>query len=225
MGFEDKLERMCILADRSASLELRRHTKDLAKLVAVVLSTGRWEDLPIKTQRHLSEAAEAARTAADLADAAEFINNRVFEAQNGRIEDLKISTDLREVQEQIRNLFDIGQVPPRGFVYVAWSAKPELFMYVGKAGNIDRLNLAAHGKLAHSAAHVTTLSLIFPNQSRKDFLSGLEASVIRVIEHATGNLPELNDRDEKVPPGEPTNRLSRLAEFLSDVARSVNAYG
>lgn len=98
-------------------------------------------------------------------------------------------------------------------------------MYVGKAGKVERLNLAAHGKLSNSAAHVTTLSLIFPNQSRDIVLSDLEASVIRVIEHATGNLPKLNDRRERVPPCDPTKRLSRLAKFLTNVARSVDAVG
>lgn len=88
---------MCIRADCFASKELRRHTKDLARIVATVLRTGRWEDLPIKTQRQLSEAADASMEAADLADAAEFVNKQVFEAQNRRIEDLKISTNLREV--------------------------------------------------------------------------------------------------------------------------------
>jgi hypothetical protein len=225
VGFKDKLERMCISAHRSASQELRRNTKDIARLVATVLRTGRWEDLPIKMQRRLSEVADAARGVAGLADAAEFINNKVFESQNSRVEDLKISTDLREVQEQIRNLFDDGQVPKRGFIYVAWSARPELFMYVGKAGNVERLNLAAHGKLAHSAAHVTTLSLIFPSQSREDVLSGLEASVIRVVEHTTGRWPELNSRGERVPLGEPTKQLTRLAKFLTGVAKSVDVLG
>lgn len=216
---------MCIRADRFASIELRRHTKDLARIVAAVLRTGRWEDLPIKTQRQLSEAAAAAMDAADLADAAEFVNKQVFDAQNGRIEDLKTSPNLREFQYQIQNHFDTAQVPQRGFVYVAWSAKPEIFMYVGKARKVGRLNPVVHGKLSHSVAHVTTLSLIFPSQSRDVVLSGLEASVIRVIEHATGNLPELNDRRERVPPCNPTMRLSRLAKFLTDVAQSVDAVG
>jgi hypothetical protein len=223
MGLKAKLERMCIHADRSASADLHRHTKDLATLVATVLRTVRWEDLPIKTQRHLSETAEAAKSAAILADAAECINTRVFDAPNGKIADLKISTELREVQEQIWNLFETGEVPRRGFVYVAWSAKPERFLYVGKAGNVERLNLAAHGKLAHAAAHVTTLSLLFPNQSRDEVLSGVEASVIRLVEHATGQWPELNDRGESVPSGQPSQRLSRLAQFLATVGRSVAA--
>jgi hypothetical protein len=223
VGLEDKLKRMCNSADRSAWQDLHRYTKDIAREVAKVLSTGRWGDLPSKTQRFLSKVADDARGAADLGNAAELINNKVFKSQNSRVKDLKISTDLREVQEQIRNLFDTAKVPKRGFIYVAWKAKPELFMYVGKAGNVERLNLAAHGKLAHAAAHVTTISLIFPSQSRKDVLSGLEASVIRVIEHTTGQWPELNSRGERVPPGEPTMQLTRLAKFLRGVAKSVDA--
>lgn len=224
MGFEDKLKRMRISANRSASQELRRHTKDIAKLVAEVLHTGCWEDISIETQQNLNKAAVAARDAADLADATEFINNKVFESLNAHVEDLKVSGDFRETQEQIRSLFDTSQVPKRGFIYIAWSARPERFMYVGKAGNVERLNLAAHGKLANSAAHVTTLSLIFPSQSREDVLSGLEASVIRVVEHSTGQMPELNSRGERVPPGEPAMQLRRLAKFLTGVAKSVNAF-
>lgn len=224
MGFEHKLEQLCIAADRQATANLKRHTKRLAVLVANVLKTGHWTELPVKTDRNLREAAEAAVDAAELADAANFVSDKLLRATNGRIVDLKMDIHLRTIQQQIYQLFETGKAPSRGFVYVAWSVRPERFMYVGKARQINRLNLVSHGKLSHAAAHVTTLSLLFPTQSLDETLLALEASVVRLVQHSTGTLPELNDRREEVPVGTPSQALKQLAGFLSRVAKSIDPY-
>jgi hypothetical protein len=222
MGFQEKLDRMCVAADREAKRQLARHTKDLAALVAAVLRSKRWGDLSLKTQRLLEETAEAACNAAELADAAEFTNDRLLAATNGRVVDLTLKQDLRAMQEQIYSLFESREAPHRGFVYVAWSARPECFMYVGKAKQVDRLNLAVHGKLSHAAAHCTKLSLLFPTQSLEKVLFGLEASVCKLVEHCSGDRPELNDRKEIVPTGRASAELTALSTFLTGVAKQVH---
>ena len=222
MGFHEKLDRMCVTADRNAKRSLGRNTKDLAGLVAAVLRTRRWSQLSLKTQRKLEETAAAACAAADFADAAEFTNERLLAAANGRVIDLRLKPDLKAMQDQIRSLFESKEAPARGFVYVAWSARPETFMYVGMASQVTRLNLSVHGKLANAAAHCTTLSLLFPTQSVKAVLFGLEASTCSLVAHCTGAPPELNDRRETVPIGAASSELRALGSFLVDIAKRVD---
>lgn len=221
MGLEDKLARMCAAADRDARRDLDRHIRHLSQLVASALKTSRWTDLPIKTQRQISDAAEAGLDAAELADAADFINTRVLAAGNGRVVDLRSDGDFHRLQDRILDLFESKQAPARGFVYVAWSARPERFVYVGKAASSNRLALAGHGKLAHAAATVSTVSLLFPAQSRKETLQSLEASVIRVIEAELRELPELNSRRERLPLGNSLRELEALGAFLEGIARQI----
>ncbi len=222
MGLETKLDQVCTAAGREAKRSLGRHTKDLAKLIAAVLTNQRWEYISAQTERHLKRATDSALEAAELADAVDYVNEKLLKAPNGRVVDLKMRRDLRALQQQIRDLFETKEAPARGFVYVAWSARPERVMYVGKAGNVDRLNLAAHGKLAHAAAHVTTLSLLFPSQSRDEILLGLEASVIRLIKFWLGESPELNEMLEVIPDGMASETLRLLAQFLGERADEMH---
>jgi hypothetical protein len=162
--------------------------------------------------------------AADLADAARYVAERVLQAPNGQVIDLPLAKDLHTIQRRITNLFHNRRAPFRGFVYVAWGARPEHFVYVGKAGSNGRLNLVAHGKLANAAAYAAYISLIFPSQSRPDILSELEACIIRLVKFRTGRLPVLNKREELVPSGPAADELEALTGFLGGVGRSVNCY-
>lgn len=101
MGSKEKLDRMCVSADKEAKRQLARHTGDLAVLVAAVLRSRRWMDLPLKTRRRLDETGQAACDAADLADAAEYTNDRLLDAANGLVVDLTLKRDLRAMQDQI----------------------------------------------------------------------------------------------------------------------------
>lgn len=222
MGFEEKLNQMCESGDRTAAKKLVHHTKSIARLVAAVLKVSKWAALPIKTQELLTGASEDAREAARIGDAAEYVHTRLLGADRASVVDLKMRLDLRQVQDQIYALFDEKEAPVRGFVYVAWSSRPERFMYVGKAANASRLNLTQHGLLANAAAHATTLSLLFPSQSKKQILLDLEASVIALIDSWTGDLPELNHKRETVPICSPSKELSRLAEFFDSVAAGLD---
>ncbi len=221
MPFADKLDRMCIAADRDARNLLRRHVHDLSLLVAAALKTGKWADLPVKSQLLIHETADQAVDAADLADAADFVSTKVLSADNGKVVDLKSNGDFRTVQDRILDLFETKQVPARGFVYVAWSARPEEFLYVGRAKDSGRLTLAAHGKLAHATASASTVSLVFPTQSRDETIRSLEACIIRLVEHATGELPKLNARRERLPMGNSLQQLEQLGGFLANIAKRI----
>ncbi len=221
MGLEVKLDRMCARADRDARIRLQRHMRNLALLVATALKTGKWADLPVKTQLKIEDTANAAIDAAELADAADFVSNKVLTADNGRVIDIRSNSDFHAIQERILGLFESKEAPPRGFVYVAWSARPEEFLYVGRAKDSGRLGLTAHGKLAHATASASTVSLLFPTQSRANTIESLEACVIRLVEEATGSLPKLNSRRETLPLGDSLRELERLAAFLNSVAKRI----
>ena len=224
MASTDKLKRMCADADTFGNRELDARLGDLAALVAAALKTRRWIDIPIKTQNHLRDAQDAVRSAAELVDAADYVNEKLLSAANGLVIDLRLSKDLRAVQDDIYGLFEEKAAPRRGFVYIAWRGRPERYVYVGKAGGVARLNLAQHGKLARATVDATSLSLLFPTQSRDEILLGLEASVIRLIENATGQLPEWNDQRGTVPPGPASNELQVLAHFLGGISDELRPY-
>ena len=151
----------------------------------------------------------------------------MLSAANGQVLDIRMPTnkELKATQELIYEKFENGEAKARGFVYVAWRKTPQRFLYVGKATNVDRLNLAAHGNLARATADATLLSLIFPSISREDYLLGVEASVIELVECLTGDLPELNTRTGAVPHSAATENLDALASFLGKVATDISRTG
>lgn len=170
----------------------------------------------------MTESAVQARELARTIDATGYLSDKVFNAGNALIVDLKLKMDLDAVQAQILEMFESKDAPRRGFVYVAWTASPEEYWYVGKANTADRLSLAAHGKLARATAHATKLSLIFPSQSREEMLLGVEASVLALIEYYTGKLPRLNERRGKVVKNSGTQELRLLSGFLGSIADEIH---
>lgn len=223
MDFEDKLRNISDRAERESRSELQKHVRTLAGLIAKVLKDQTWNDLTARTDKQLIEAADKAQDLARILDASGYLFDKVFHAGQGLIVDLRLKQDLHEVQEQIQEMFASKEAPPRGFVYVAWTASPEEYWYVGKANTVDRLNLAAHGKLARATApgHATKLSLIFPSQSREDMLLGVEASVLALIEDYTGQLPRLNERRGKIVQNSGANELRMLSNFLGSIADDI----
>lgn len=218
---EDKLRSLHDNARTRSKSELARHTTKLARLVASVLKDGRWADPSASAAGELQEAAEDAREAALYLDAASFIDEKIFSAEHSKIINIPLKKSLADAQNQIVEMFESGKAPRRGFVYVAWSRRPETFFYVGKASAVDRLTLTAHGKLANTVGRATTLSLIFPSRSVEDTLFSVEGSVMALIQHHTGEMPELNERAERVPDHEGTNELVELQNFLGKVAKSL----
>jgi hypothetical protein len=218
MDFQPKLDQMRDRAFRDGNAELSRNIDSLAKLLASVLRDERWDSLTKADWRQLGDALLHAREGGRLFDAALCIRDRILSARNSYVHDVRLSKNLDETQNEISDAFENELVPRRGFVYVAWRKTPEKYVYVGKAKSADRLNLRQHGPLAVATQHATSLSLLFPTQSREDILFGVEASIIELVFHQTGSLPELNKRREKVPEAEGSKRLEALSGFLGMIA-------
>ncbi len=222
MAFDDKLRQMFDKLEKTSRSDLQRQIRSLARLAADALKDDVWRNLSAKTNKALLDAAEEARRLAGILDATGYLKDKVLRSETSLIVDVRLKTELRSVQDQIVEMFNTNEAPDRGFVYIAWSARPEEYWYVGKAKNDGRLNLASHGKLAHATAHATQLSLIFPSQSRAEILAGVEAAMIAVIESHTGNLPRLNDHRERVVENNGTKELRLLSGFLGSIADDLH---
>lgn len=224
MALEEKLRKVVGRAVNDGVTRLRRHRKHFAGEVARILRDfdESWKD---RDDARFNSVGDEARDAADLIDAAMLIKEKVLDAERGKIVEMRLRPDLGWVREEILSMFESGEARQRGFVYVAWSQRPEVFYYVGKAQDASRLNLAAHGNLAAAAMRATTLSLIFPAQSREQTLLDVEASAIRLVEDLTGKLPENNKRREKVPLGPGSAILDALADFLRKRGDSIRGSG
>jgi len=222
--FEAKLTQICEDVEARANKDLQRAIGHLAKLLVSILRDERWNELSKADLRALAEAIKSSREAATQLDAAVYVQDRVLLAQNSAVLDVRLSHgDLRRAQEEINEAFETKAVPKRGFVYVAWRKTPERFVYVGKANSVDRLNLATHGKLAMAATgDATLLSLLFPTQSREEILFDVEASVIELVRSCTGEKPQYNEKNEKVPQGSGSKRLVDLAAFLDSIATGLD---
>jgi hypothetical protein len=120
------------------------------------------------------------------------------------IHDLPMPKDLDGCKKAISEAFKSKKVPKRGFVYLAWTAAPEVFYYVGLGGSDARLDLDKHGKLAWSLASAETLSLMFPERSDKRDLGDLEGSVMQLVRGVTGKLPIHNTDPVLAPEAEAT---------------------
>jgi hypothetical protein len=191
-------------------------------LVADVLKNDAWRNLSAKTNKELDNAAEEARRLGRILDATGYLDDKVLRPENALVIDVRLKSDLKAVQDQIEHMFETNEAPNRGFVYIAWCAKPEDYWYVGKAKNDERLNLASNGKLARATADATQLSLLFPSQSKPDILAGVEAAMIAVIESRTGGLPKLNAKRERVVENRGTEELRSLSGFLWSISDDLH---
>jgi len=222
MQFDDKLRQIFDKLEKDSRSDLQKQTRSLARLVAQVLRQDAWCNVSAKTDKALSEAATEACRLARIRDATGYLEEKVLQSKTSLIVDVKLKLELNAVQDQIEHMFKTNDAPRRGFVYIAWSARPEEFWYVGKASTAERLNLAAHGKLARATAHATKLSLIFPSQSRGEIIEGVEAAVLALIESHTGQLPKLNDRKGRVVQNKGAEELRQLSDFLGCIADDLH---
>lgn len=222
MAFEEKLRQIFDRLDKDCRCDLRRQIRTLARLTRDALKDDSWRDVSARTDRDIRDAALEARRLARILDATSYLDNKVIRAKFSTILDVRLKSDLGSVQEQIHEMFETHKAPDRGFVYIAWSARPEEYWYVGKANTSSRLNLVAHGKLARATAEATQLSLVFPAQSREDILDGVEAALLALIEAYIGKPPQLNDRRETVRESKGTDELRLLANFLGSIADDLH---
>ncbi len=223
MSLEDKLCQIYDRVEEKCRSNLDRHTRQIAKHVATVLRGGSWGSVKARTSQALAEATTEASYHARMLDATGYLNEKVLEASNSEFVDLSLRNDLLATQQEIYEKFASNEAPTRGFVYVAWSMRPETYYYIGKAKTVDRLTLAQHGKLAHATANATKLSLVFPSQSTAEILGGVEASLMALIEFHTDRLPLLNERRERVRPNQGSGELESLSKFLKGVAGDLHS--
>lgn len=173
VAFDDKLRQVFDKLEKTSRIDLQRQIRSLARLAADALQNDAWRNVSARTNKALLDAAAEARRLARILDATGYLEDKVLRSETSSIIDVRVKSDLRSVQDQIEYMFMTKEAPDRGFVYIAWCARPEEYWYIGKAKNDGRLNLASHGKLAHAIAHATQLSLIFPSQSREEILAGV----------------------------------------------------
>lgn len=221
---ERKLKALRQRVARTVEREAERTLLRLARQINEVMTTWEWAELPKRRTQAIASAISEARAYTTTLDAAAYLEERILKEPSALVVDLRVKRDLLALQEQIQDLFERGEAPRRGFVYVAWSVRPERFYYVGKAKGVKRLNLASHGKLARATApgHATHLSLLFPAQSRERVLRDVEASVLRLVMFDKGRLPRLNSKHESVPFHAMTDFLDGLSGFLSDVSLALD---
>jgi hypothetical protein len=222
MALEEKLRQIYDRLEKDCRCDLQRQIRVLAKLTRDALKDDSWRDVSAGTDGDIRDAALEARRLARILDATSYLDDKVIRSKFSTILDVRLKSDLKSVQEQILDMFETRQAPHRGFVYVAWSARPEEYWYIGKANTSSRLNLVAHGKLARATAHATQLSLVFPTQSRQDILEGVEAALLALIEAYMGEPPKLNDRREMVIENKGTEELRLLANFLGSIADDLH---
>lgn len=158
-------------------------------------------------------------SAARLADAA----RTVAAALRSRTRAVDFSfRSIESTQEELRNY--LSRRPHVGHVYVAWRQKPQAFLYVGRASSPDRLWSieGTHGHLikAHYEG-ATTLSIIPLEEPRQE--RAVEASVLEVVRHCTGNLPVLNQRVETVGHGFASDDLEVLGAYFRRVGRHLTS--
>lgn len=227
MSFTEKLVELVEDGDRRGRAALSRAIRDVAGPLAAKLKEREWDVVRLKADRNFMKAIKDANDAADLVDAAEYVREKVLSRSGHPILDIRLSrgggqaNELKRAQEQIDKLFDSNAAPRRGFVYVAWSRRPDQFYYVGKAKSVLRLNLRAHGNLVSAINKATVLSLLFPTRSSEETLLGVEASVIALVQSFTGKSPRNNTRLGSVPVGKAAADLLDLGRFLHAVGALI----
>lgn len=214
--FESKFIKLLIETRRKAFSEHERALKRFSEDVSRIVLADRGKVLVQDDWDSLDELIEVGVTY----DSADFLLENCL-GKNPRIDDIRIgSNDLDVIQERIDEVLD--ELPNRGFVYVSWSAKPERYFYVGKAGSRGRLRLRGHGTLTHSFREATTLSIVFPNNSIGDKLEMVETALFQVIKYSTGNPPELSQRcNNTLSHGECGIHQEKISRALESASRRL----
>lgn len=140
-------------------------------------------------------------------------------------------TDVHEVTVTARDGSDastlddfmdhvLEDTPKRGYVYVAWSARPESYWYVGRANKEDRIRRhRSHGNLSLALRDASVFTVIFP--AREARVGELEAALLRLFRHVGGDLawPTHNGIGLPVAPhGMRQEQLLRMSSALGKIA-------
>jgi hypothetical protein len=215
-GFETKLRAFVERGDEEGDAQLTLATERLGDFLAGMLQGNAFAPFHDRDMQLLDGVIEEARDAAKVLDATDIIRKNILHGR-GQIVDVPMHHDLREAQARIQAAFEDGRLPERGFVYVAWRARPERFIYIGKAASVRRLHLPAHGKLAHATASASTLSLLFPPRSEPRVIDIIETSAMALVDRYSVRGLELNDTLGRLRGGAGQVRLNRIVNFLKCV--------
>jgi hypothetical protein len=216
---ERKLKQIIERTEASWSKDLSANRKDLSLHIAELIHRGE------HNRDDMHEILDRLRETARVFDAATYLRETVLAATHGRVVDIPVDQDFGKLQDSIFEVVDGDKSLQRGFVYVAWARRPEQFYYVGKApSGVDRLNLRSHGTLARatSAGYATVLSLIYPSQSRPEIVANVEAATMMIIRADTDELPQFNEKQERVPASVGSNHIDSVARALSAIVNAMS---
>lgn len=197
MNIEERLELLCEHADR-AMAAVNSNTRKLFQLLAEDAKDCKFE----YGNRHQELIDEILKNGV-VSDSASFILEMILDSNRAKFVDINL-LGLNRSRENLKSVIvetlEEHNKTDRGFVYFAWRSKPEAYYYVGKAGSGARVNLDSHGKLLEALKQekASRLSFIFPAKSTNNNISSLEAALIHLVEFRTGDIPEENDRKEKL---------------------------
>lgn len=217
-----RLRRMNSAVAAVANRELGRHVQDVGAQIATSMQATRWKSASKSADERLRRSIEAVRGIAEIGDAAACLSTQLFSGRHSRVVDIRVAgLHVRDVQNEIALTCADQRFPRRGFIYVAWRARPEAYHYVGRASSAARLNQHSHGMLALAIRDSVTLSLLFPHHSRARNIVDVEASVMRVISAFTGKMPTWNDRPEPIPRLDPSKCLNGVSWQLTRLGKSL----
>jgi len=196
MEFDDELKVLVGQAEKYARGLLRDSVRDLTDLIAETLEDPATA-LDFETE---NLAIGKILMALNVLDAVTVLRDDFLDNDAATLDSVRVRRNLNAMQSALRDGFASGDLEDRGCVYVAWSGRPKVFLYVGKAiAASTRLELSSHGKLANALASATWLSLLYPAKKSEQAVLELEASIIEAHWGAFGKLPELNQRRGNVP--------------------------
>jgi hypothetical protein len=218
MGIEEKLASLCDVADKSMTA-VNSNTRQLFQLLADDAKKFKFS----YDARHQVLIDEILQNGL-ISDSASFILDTILDSDRAKLADLVLGPDRSRatLKPKISEFLREMNGNDRGFVYVAWKARPEEYHYVGKAGSSARMNLDAHGKLLEALKSASTLSFIFPAISKANTISNLEAAMMHLIEFKTGSLPTENDKKESSHLDyECGEELTQIRKLISQIHRQL----
>jgi hypothetical protein len=103
--------------------------------------------------------------------------------------------------------------PQKAFVYVAWSARPEAYWYVGQASNESRIRkIRQHGNLSLALRDATLFTLIYPRS--RQCLDDVESALLRALKHV-GRFPPHNGSLPRPPHASRREKLRHMSRMLN----------
>ena len=129
-----------------------------------------------------------------------------------------VASEAASLDDFLEELLE--DTPKRGYVYVAWTARPEEYWYVGRASREDRIRRhRQHGNLSLALRDASLFSIIFP--AREVRLDDLEAALLRLLRHTDGAPVHNGSFLPKAPRRARREHLERISLVLTTLARRL----